>query len=113
MSQEKIDKRKAEKANRKKMLAKKKQKRILNILIAALVTICFIGLVTLAVCQLSGKFEKETTTQAISYSAEELSSLSEALGLETGTTAEGDTTAEGETPAEAASEETTVENSEE
>ncbi len=32
MSQEKIDKRKAEKANRKKQLAKKKQKRIINIL---------------------------------------------------------------------------------
>ncbi|MDY5576739.1 MAG: hypothetical protein SPF70_04575 [Lachnospiraceae bacterium] len=82
MSQEKVDKRKAEKANRKKQLGKKTQKRIMNILIAVIVTVAFIAIVILAAGQLSGKFVKETTSAAVTLSDEEMSSLKEAMGIE-------------------------------
>lgn len=99
MSQEKIDKRKADKVNRKKQLAKRKQKRILNIFVSVLVTVAFIAIICLAAGQLSGKFDKPTTTAAVSYSAEELASIQNALGI---TTTAGDESSTG------SSEETTV-----
>lgn len=77
MSQEKIDKRKAEKAKRKKQIAKRKQKRILNIFVSVLVTVAFIAVICLAAASLSGKFDKETT---VTYSAEDLSRLQSLLG---------------------------------
>lgn len=81
MSQEKVDKRKAEKANRKKQISKKKQKRVLNIFVSVLVTVAFLAIVCLAAASLSGKFDKETEGETISFSVEELSSLQEALGM--------------------------------
>lgn len=110
MSQEKVDKRKADKANRKKQLAKKKQKRILNIFISVLVTVVFIAIVCLAAGQLSGKFDKPTTAPTVSYSAEELSSIQEALGI---TTAAGDETDSSEEAGSAAEETTAAEESSE
>lgn len=83
MSQEKIDKRKAEKINRKKQLAKKNQKRIMNIVVSVLITVAFIAVICLAAGQLSGKFEKPTTTPTVSYSDEELASIRNALGITT------------------------------
>ena len=83
MSQEKIDRRKAEKINRKKQLAKKNQKRMLNIVVSVLVTVAFIALICLAAGQLSGKFSNPTTTPTVSYSEEELASIRNALGITT------------------------------
>lgn len=101
MSQEKIDKRKAEKINRKKQLAKKNQKRMLNIVISILATAAFIAIICLAAMQLSGKLDKPTTTPTVSYSEEELASIRNALGITT-------TAGEDETSGENASDETTA-----
>ena len=106
MSQEKIDKRKVEKANRKKQLAKKKQKRIINI---------FLSVVCLAAASLSGRLgskSSETSANTITLSAEQLSSLlNQASSSADGSSdASADTTAaEG---ADQTEEETTAESAE-
>ena len=115
MSQEKIDKRKAEKTNRKKQLAKKKQKRIINIFLSVLVTIAFIAVVCLAAASLSGRLgskSSETSANTITLSAEQLSSLlNQASSSADGSSnASADTTAaEG---ADQTKEETTAERAE-
>jgi len=101
MSQEKIDKRKAEKINRKKQLAKKNKKRMLNIVASVLATAAFIAIICLAAMQLSGKLDKPTTTPTVSYSEEELASIRNALGITT-------TAGENETSSGETSEETTA-----
>lgn len=90
MSQEKIDKRKAEKINRKKQLAKKNKKRMMNIVVSIFATAAFIAVICLAAMQLSGKLDKPTTTPTVSYSEQELASIRNALGITT-TAAEGET----------------------
>ena len=114
MSQEKIDKRKVEKANRKKQLAKKKQKRIINIFLSVLVTVAFIAVVCLAAASLSGRLgskSSETSANTITLSAEQLSSLlNQASSSADGSSAASDTTAaEG---ADQTEEETTAESAE-
>lgn len=106
MSQEKIDKRKAEKINRKKQLAKKNQKRIMNIVVSVLITVAFIAVICLAAGQLSGKFEKPTTTPTVSYSEEELASIRNALGITTTAGDESDSKSSEDTTSSA--EETTA-----
>ncbi|MEI3227828.1 MAG: hypothetical protein V8S39_12345 [Lachnospiraceae bacterium] len=115
MSQEKIDKRKAEKTNRKKQLAKKKQKRIINIFLSVLVTVAFIAVVCLAAASLSGRLgskSSETSANTITLSAEQLSSLLNQASSSTdgSSNASADTTAaEG---ADQTKEETTAESAE-
>jgi len=93
MSQEKIDKRKAEKINRKKQLAKKNKKRMMNLVVSIFATAAFIAVVCLAAMQLSGKLDKPTTTPTVSYSEEELASIRNALGITT-TADEGETSSD-------------------
>ena len=114
MSQEKVDKRKVEKANRKKQLEKKKQKRLLGIFVSVIATVAFLAVICLAIAQLSGKLEPEKKTEAVSYTAEELESLREMFGInnekesESGTSAKDETTTSQEEGTTASEENTTA-----
>lgn len=111
MSQEKIDKRKAEKTNRKKQLAKKKQKRIINIFLSVLVTVAFIAVVCLAAASLSGRLgskSSETSANTITLSAEQLSSLLNQASSST----DGSSNASAAEGADQTKEETTAESAE-
>ncbi len=110
MSQEKVDQRKKDKEKRKKKLAGRKRKRFFNICLSVVLTVVFLGIVTLAAGSLSGKLEKETTTTGYTLSADELASLQEALGNATGTDSEEATTV-AETAADGSAVETAADGS--
>lgn len=108
MSQEKVDKRKADKRNRKQELAKKKKKRVMNIILSIVATVAFIAIVIGAAMALATDgFQDETTISSENGTAISAEELQELLNAVNGTTTEDTTSAE-DTTADAAETETTT-----
>ena len=95
MSQEKVDKRKQEKANRKKTMAKEKLKKKLYIVAGALVGIAFLGWIAWSIPYEQRKAEEERSRQeSISQLKQEMADAiaSQMAAIQESATATGNTT---------------------
>lgn len=95
MSQEKVDKRKQEKANRKKTMAKEKLKKKLYIVAGALVGIAFLGWIAWSIPYEQRKAEEERSRQeSISQLRQEMADAiaSQMAAIQESATATGNTT---------------------
>ena len=102
MSQAKVEKYKQEKANRKKIMKKEKRMHILRVILASLVGLVIVGFLVWSVVDKYN--DKNNSTEPITLSEEEMSSLMEQINSTTGSE-EGSTKENGST--EKASDEVT------